>query len=169
MPHSIRQAAFQISMIVLATACGANDEEPNAPEPTSGSASWAFSANTIAELKAQTDFGVLATVSNIEAMTAVAGPPEALMTIDVDRVLWHADGIDVPPMLSFAYTPHADPPTASNDRWILYFQEYEPGKYRSFGPSGWFAVAPNGMITTVPDNPIELPAHTSVDDFAKLD
>jgi hypothetical protein len=133
-------------------------------------ASWAFWAHNMSELRAGTDLGVLATVESIEDMQ----PTEALLprlqrlTIVVNRVMWQAGAVEAPDSLSFLYTVNADPPTTEGDRWILYLQVYESGKYRAVGPTGWFAVNASDIVMPLPESPIKLPDNTSIDDFAKL-
>ncbi len=196
--QAFKMKFLQIGITTLAVACG-DSVQPNVPTHVDASvdgglrdgaalvdqsgdpekesvaalgtsqASWAFTANTIAELKTLTDFGVVASVAKIEDMAPKATPLRLLtLTIEVQRVLWRDEAIDVPEIISFIYTPNADPATNAADRWILYFQEYEPGRYRSVGPSGWFAISADDVVMPVPDSPIKLPAHTTVDDFATM-
>jgi hypothetical protein len=164
----------------IAVACGAatdasdaqtvqnTDRSASSGEVTGTTAqpSWAYSFNTVSELKAGSDLGAVLTIVAVSDSTAET-PGQKLVTADVDHIVWQADDASVPEAIQFTLTVGADgePPTTYGDRWVIFFQRYETNKYRTMGPTGWFEISASGAVTPIPGNAVRLKRETKAPYF----
>jgi hypothetical protein len=127
-------------------------------------ASWAEYYRSISDLKAHADMAVVGTVSSIAPAVQPQGAPVyQMVTLTVERTSWaHARGSSAPSSVTFeqtggtyqgvTYQVDDDPLFHVGDRAVLFFTEYDTGKYRvTGGPTGRFAIVGGQVRPTVAD------------------